>query len=592
MIVCDDSVAIMALGLRAALLNIVASGLLLIGLRFAVLFESTVVLVWKEGFGGDSVQLSFVNLENYVDRHVWNQILAAGGVLVGGLAFVAFRLHERHLRHSLDCRKSRGRGLSLLARPPTQRSNAGGGFWLDGASLFRLAVASILASTAAVSTLGMHLRPFSTGSPIPQQRTQDLRHIFYGQREGTPDIQVPSTDMAAIVYQSAFRRTVGATGDRSTFPGRSKPSAADYVIDSSPPRIGWANYQDLRTRGVGAYPARLADTYPWHLLAPGLTFHSLEGFTVGTNISAECQDETMFWDWSYEQVVPLRHENTFVHRFEVTQRSRQRVVTIFQSDPAEIGIQTWLDDNLALGGVPLSLRQIFVLSRIDHKMGDSPYMKDLVRFPSVRVVACKYVGRDIRHRVSLGGLGTPIKFLEELEPLGELSPLDMDSAAKAINRVIGPDLRSGGDGGALMAGMTHGGLQAVLWLNSVEVDMENLLEEILTDAAQAYFSVWRQRAEWWRQPDNIQASGGQVTGLALRVGGGGWFWVGIMAMLTAMPLVALFRLAQLVGWDPSEGSLQSDSSSEDGLSEDENQAMFIMQGAPKYECPPAYSDES
>jgi len=279
-----------------------------------------------------------------------------------------------------------------------------------------------------------------------------------------------------------------------------------------------------------------------------------------------------------------------VHRFDAT-NLRGQTVSTYQRDPAELGIHTWLD-RFAEEGISPRLRQMFVLSRIDHK---TPDMEDVLMYPSLRVVACEYSGRDIRHRVRIRRADEPIRFLEELEPLDELSWSDMVPAATAIDRVIGQDARGGGDGGALMAGMTHGGLQTALWFDSVEVNIERLLEDILTDAAQSYFSVWRQHAEWWSQPHRNDVANGQIghiTGLALRLGGGGWFWVGVMAALTALPLVALSRLARPARWDPDREYPLSEISSDDGLSGDEDQVMFTMQGVPKCEYPPAYSEKS
>jgi len=565
----------MVSGPGIVLLNVFALCLLLVCLRYGIHRERNDVLVWTRPYSASTVGFSFLNLENSISRHVWNQLVAAGGLLVGGLTFIAFQLHERHLRHasgrrSVDRRKSRDRKLPLLSRPPTRRSNAEGCLSLNSATLFGLILSSVLASTAAVAALGMNLRPFSASSPIPKQRTRDLRS----------QVQfVPSTDMTAIVYQSALLRAVSATSGRFS-------TSNNHAIDNRPPRIGCANYPDLRTRGVGVKPAGVAEAGPLNLLAPGLIIHSLQGVTMGTNMSAVCRDESSDWSGKHKQVSPLRYESTFSrHQTDGTEDPAPRRLTMAFRDPGEVVLRSWLEDSGE--DDPPRLRQMFVLSRIGRRTGDSTYTeKDAAVCLGVAVLACDYSGQDVRHLIRVNGDSSPITFLEELGAANELSWSDMRPAARAISSVIENGLPGGGNGGVLMAGLAHGGLRG--FSEFAKVDKGRLLEEILTDAAQGYFSVWRQRVEWWSVGSNKATPDGWVKGLALRVGGGGWFWVGIMAVLTSLPLVALFRMAR--AWDRTGELLLSEICSDDGLSEDEDQAMFITQLAPKHDSPPAYSD--
>jgi hypothetical protein len=230
---------------------------------------------------------------------------------------------------------------------------------------------------------------------------------------------------------------------------------------------------------------------------------------------------------------------------------------------AEIAIQTWQgSDTDFLFGYQLSdfdlpgpdvLHQHFIIARLNHTWDDDANAMRVD--PQVTVLDCVYSGSDVKHFVSVSDQATPIEFLRSPEPevLADLTSSDMEPAAVAIDLVLSGQNRDqgarSGDGGAMMNGLEHAGLQRRLYesrfTTKPEIDFATLIEAILTDAAQAYFTLLRQSGECWLG-SYTDAAGGELRGRALRVGGRGWVWIAILAVLAAVPLVALVRTAVVV----------------------------------------------
>jgi hypothetical protein len=552
------------------LLNILALCLLLLCLRYGIRRERNHTLVWTLDHGASSVGFSFINLENIISRHAYNQIVTIGGCLLGGLTFIAFRLYERHLqnaaqRFTAERRWARDGKRPRNSRTATQRSVPEHGISLDGTTLFRLVGTCLLGSLAVDAALGVSLRAFSTGSPLHQINTRDLAR--------SPGF-VPSVDTAAIIYQSALLRTLDITG-----------AYGNLAIDSRPPRIGSASYPTLRTRGVGVDPAGVARTDFLNRLAPGMTIHSLGGVASGTNISAACRDEIDAWHWKRRRLSPARYEIRLTHGADSGEDPASVTLTMAYADAREMVLRTWLDDDDG----PV-LRQMFVFSQLHRKMDDPNDTEDedeQAAHQQLVVIACEYTGHDASYLVRVPTDGSPISFLEDRGQGSALSPADVRPAAQAISGALGAGLTGAGDAAVLLAALFDGGHRGHDW--GSDGSFERLLGDVLTDAAQGYYSIWRQRVEWWSVGSNKATADGWVRGRALRAGGGGWFWVGVTAALAALPSMALFRLVRT--WDRTGERLLADIGSDDGLSEDEDQALFVERLAPRRNRPPPYSEK-
>ncbi|KAH8895770.1 hypothetical protein GQ53DRAFT_32936 [Thozetella sp. PMI_491] len=588
------------------LLNLAAAVLLATALGFGIFLNHNVVLVWDREGCGVVLGVSLVDLERYFDRNIWNFMFGCGGSLFGALVYVSFAVHERYLHDVTRRRGLRGEPqLPFLVRPmtraprPTVDDKAP--FRLGGSSLMKLSLFSALTCVASLATFGMNNVPFSVSSPMPKLLTRDISAWTY-QPVNRELPQVSSSDMMPLVYRSAYMRTLDKIqGDKLR-----RPQSTLYRVDSPPLRVGQGWFPDLRTRGIGAHEAPFTPrTYPWSMLTKGWTVTSFSGVVIGTNITATCKKSTdeSNWKWTHS-VVPsdaAARKMGFQYRFEVagTVPGYRDGLTVFIPENAEIGMKTWQD--VLRDSESKILRQTFVIARLVRATQgadpENPYNRVV---PQLVVIECLYLGSDVPHFIALNEPTAPVEFLKELEPVAQLAFEDMQPAATAVNLALGRDgLEAGargGDGGALMDGLEHAGIQTYLRdlhkAKRDDIDMVRLLEDILTDATQGYFTLRRQGAEGYSGPYDKDWSGGELTGRALRVGGGGWLWVGIIGLLTAMPIVALTRIVLLAclvpAWDANNISpLLLD----DDLNDDEQRYIERRRLGLEDDDLPPYQDE-
>jgi hypothetical protein len=510
-------------------LNIFSLICLYTALQSSIQLKTDTVLIWNDRWYGSTPYNKFTSLERHFHRDIWNQLITAGAILLGSLTVYAFQLHERYVHILVQQKPSAARVLPHIL----QSSHATGQGLNRGLSpLLQFAIVTVAGSIAASLALGMHLVPWTVVSPIHKTLTNQLRPIFYD----APDTnfpQVPTADLISAVYRSIYLRAAGAAGTTDLPSVRQLHRFKDHNI-----RIGDTIYPNASTLGVGISLSSLRRSPDFEVMAPGFAFISLNATVVGTHAVAKCKDMTSDWTWQ-----TARYEVIFESK-DVRRSPAVSVVRYHQED--NIAMSTWLEgwNRLDPSDMAVPLRQMFAIIRCNESNCYNSPPSSL----EALVVECNYTGHDRLQSVTLSGPNEPIQFGEDKGIIADLRREDLAPAATAISLLMGRETSKwGGDGNILIEGLTQSGY--FLQSNAGDkrtADFVRLLENVLTDTVQTYFTLLRQESEIWRLPFRSEETEGTITVVVLRVGGRGWIWVTIIASLLTLPLVSLVRLT--IAW--------------------------------------------
>jgi hypothetical protein len=255
-----------------------------------------------------------------------------------------------------------------------------------------------------------------------------------------------------------------------------------------------------------------------------------------------CRNATEEWTWDYTLTeVPVGiGQQLEVHHFDVGPRSSWNTpgpnhTATYVEGNTRFNLETWLATWKSDDGQVMQARQVFVFTNV-------PPIAP--RVPTVSVIECTYGGVDIVRQVYMTSPIDPIAFGDELAVKDAISYEDLWPAANAIEEALGRD------GGMMLAGMRAGLFTSLeVWDHYLgrTLQLTELIENVLVDTAQAYFSLvrqWREEAQFFSWPSEFPK--GQLTTMTRRLGGKGLSGTGHLIMLGLLAILPLAALTQLL----------------------------------------------
>jgi len=498
---------------------------LLTGVYLAVQFRSTPLLAWDVPLHLSYQRLGAVShsrrLARY-DAELWNNAVQICGGLTAALTLIAFN-HQRNVQAA----------RRPSARWPTK------GFNFSSTSLGPLLACAAIGAAVSSDLLGMHPGTWTTTSPIRAVSTAAITAELTRVPAATP------WDMSSVMLRSAFERVVSqkAHGLEVTHRYLSR-----HLRDGDGVRVGRTVYPSIRTHGVGVAPV------PWERKGYRVPVDqgrvlAYEPIVAATNVTVQCRDSTEDWAWRHQVHEFASPEEpgqptTAVHRFHLWPKkdwhTRGPNQTITYIDGGRgVNLETWqaLKKN---GDEPqhadnMEIHQIFLFTNVG----------PIHRTPQVILVDCLFGGADVIRQVAMTSPLEPVSIGDIINTKDALEFEDLYPAASAIERALGRD------GGAMVAGMAAAGMTSLeVWdfLRGRSLELNELIEHILVDTAQAYFSLvrqWKEEARFFSWPQEVSA--GHLTATTTFIGQAGNLGIGglvILGFLALLPLTALAKLSR------------------------------------------------
>ncbi|KAK1759101.1 hypothetical protein QBC47DRAFT_371068 [Echria macrotheca] len=494
------------------LLNSLSLALLASGAYYAIGFRRKPVLAWSVplhlSYQDYSVKHSR-SLAGY-DFELWNHVISACGALVAALTIIAFQSQRKSQSSSTSGRRVR-HGLHVT-------------------TALVAALAACVGSFVSSSLLGIHPATWSVTSPIRQVSTAAITAELTRVPAATP------WDLGWVMLRSAFERTVMQKGH----------GALDVThrylsrhLREQRLQIGTTIYPSIRTHGVGVAPV------PWtrngYRVAPEHRVLSYEPIVAGTNVTVLCSDTTTDWKWDYERIETHGRSDgqLIVHNFEMVpnadwnSRGSQRTIAYVDGNRG-LNLETWLAIWKSPDGQDMQPRQIFAFTSIsvtDHQ-------------PRVQVFECAYGGVDVVRQVYMTSPMEPIVYGHVWAVKDRLTFEDLWPAAVAIDEALGRD------GGMMLAGLTAAKFTSFeVWdlFQGRTLEVAELVENVLVDTAQAYFSLvrqWKEEAQFFSWKAEFPSGGLTATTRQLGSDGTpGLVALVMVGLLGCLPLVSLIRPA-------------------------------------------------
>ncbi|KAK4216749.1 hypothetical protein QBC37DRAFT_416103, partial [Rhypophila decipiens] len=438
-----------------------------------------------------------------------------------------------------------------------------------------------------LTLFGMHPLTWTMTSPIGPVSTAAISD------ELGLGVWVPAAapwDLSAVMLRSAFEHVVSQKGPGALeITHRHLSHHLQESADGAGVRIGHTVYPSIRTHGVGVAPA------PWE--RKGYRLPSSAGGRVlvykpvvaGTNVTVQCRDSTEDWKWEHQVVESSfksssssKNEKAAVHRFDFAPkvdwdtRGTNRAVTFVEGEGSrDFFVDTWqalkktksasgdpaggsgtedddgqgkVDKDDGTGGGSTTddeptIHQLFLFT----KLGLSHAAADPDPKVTVILIDCQYGGHDLIRQVTMTSPIEPISIGPVLSTKEALTFDALYPAAVAIDEA----LNHAGRGGAMVAGMAAGKMTSLetwdMFLGRT-LGLPGLIEHILTDTAQAYFSLvrqWREEALFlsWRKDKYLPEGDLTVTtNKQIGKGGGGIAWVLLLMVLGLLAVGQLWGL--------------------------------------------------
>ncbi|KAK4243974.1 hypothetical protein C7999DRAFT_44306 [Corynascus novoguineensis] len=504
-------------------LNVVSLLCLLTGIYFAVQFHKRPHLIWDVPLHLSYQELGTVvhsrNLARY-DADLWNHAVRICGGVTAALTLVAFQRHRN--------------GQAQWTGQPTSRessrrshNSATSSIWNRFGFSGKMGLSTIVACTiigAKVfsSLLGMHTATWTTTSPIGAVSTAAITAELTWVPAAAP------WDMSSVMLRSAFERGVSQKVHGLEV---MHSYLSRHFKEGEGVRVGRTIYPSIRTHGV-VEQARVL---------------SYEPIVAATNVTVQCRDSTEDWAWGYEvhefaSTEEPDQPNTMVHRFHVSPkidwhtRGPNRTATYL--DWYGSNLETWQalkKDGDDTEHADMEVHQIFLFTNV-HPINQTPY---------ITLIDCLYGGVDVIRQVTMT---SPFEPIHIGDVISIKDALDMDGlfpAASAMDEA----LRRGG--GAMIAGMAAAGLTSLEnwdFLQGRTLELNELIEHILVDTAQAYFSLvrqWREEPQFFSWPREV--SPGYLMTTTKRIGwdsSAGVRGMVILGLLALLPLAALTDLSR------------------------------------------------
>ena len=516
-------------------LNVVSLICLLTGIYFAVQFHKKPLLAWDVPLHLSYQKLGTVSHSHSLARYdasLWNHAVQVCGGAIAAVTLFAFQRHHDGQ-------------AQWTGQPPSGPSSrrspwSAFGFNLRGKMGFSTILVCISIGAGVFSSLlGMHPATWTTTSPIRAVSTAAITAELTRVPAATP------WDMSAVMLRSAFERVVSQ-----------KPHGLEtthfyltrHLRGGDGVRVGRTVYPSIRTHGVGVAPL------PWERRGYSVPVDqgrvlAYSPIVAATNVTVQCSDSTEGWAWGYEvhefhSTEEPDQPNTVIHRFHVSPkrdwhtRGPNRTVTYVDGNQ-QYNLETWQalkkDGDEPRHADNMEVHQIFLFTNV------GPINHE----PKVILIDCLYGGVDVIRQVTMTAPLDPISIGDVMDTKGALDMEDLYPAASAIESALGRD------GGAMVAGMAAAGMTSLeVWdyLRGRTLELHELMEHILVDTAQAYFSLvrqWREDAQFFSWPREVAA--GSLTATTKRIGWDGiaaWRGMIVLGLLALLPLTALMGLSQ------------------------------------------------
>ncbi|KAM7188413.1 hypothetical protein V8F33_010664 [Rhypophila sp. PSN 637] len=582
-------------------LNLVSFICLVSAIHFAIKVHYRPVLAWdvplhlsyQKNRDRDTLRIRHSRTLARYNADLWNGTIQICGGLVAAVNLVAFR-YRRPLWSTTKGRVTSGILASASSRPNRSLIRTIKDLSTSNANKMTLSSVMVWVSTVAfgaqagLTLFGMHPLTWTMTSPIGPVSTAAIsEELGFG-------VWVPAAapwDLSAVMLRSAFEHVVSQKGPGALeITHRHLSHHLQESADGAGVRIGRTVYPFIRTHGVGVAPA------PWE--RKGYRVPSSAGGRVlayrpvvaGTNVTVQCRDSTEEWNWEHQVIESSfkssssssKNGKAAVHRFDFAPkvdwdaRGTNRAVSFVEGEGSRaFFVDTWqaLKKTRSVSGDPAggsgtendddqgkvdkddeggsesttddepTIHQIFFFTKLGlHHLAPDPYPK-----VTVTLIDCQYGGHDLIRQVTMTSPIEPISIGPVLSTKEALTFDALYPAAVAIDEV----LNHAGRGGAMVAGMTAGKMTSLeMWDMFLGRTLEwpELIENILTDTAQAYFSLvrqWREEAlflSWMKDKDLPEGDLTVTTNKQIGKGGGGIAWVLLLMVLGLLALGQLWGL--------------------------------------------------
>jgi len=505
-----------------------------------VLLAAGLSLTDAPGAGGGGI---FTLIEQLHDAGIWNPLVAVFGVIIGCAVYSC-------IEHGLQSRSTLSGKASWLeaggTRPVWFRACA----WERHRLLWVAALAS-LGTATFFSAFGIHEFSQTTDGTIWPLPTKQFMHNEAPDAKDEPPWRanvVPDVELAPVLQRSAFIRTAILTGLNDTQMG---DDSLIVPFQDGPGRVGNAVYSSVRTGGLGIVLPRKngvpqLPTSRFGSVA-GLEFQRFEAVVTRTNISASCLDVTGDWKWEHGMLMENSQDGAGsievpIHRFKVKKPLAGKGVrdyhVVYQAGPPHglnMRLLTWMNESEVPDYTrPEGISQIFSLFFV---AANTEY--------DVAVIDCTYTGKDVMQKATVTNWDMPIVLGEEETVADDLDYWSLWAGASRISRLLAPKNPDGAGGGGIMfEAMLSAQLDAAIGNHTLGhrraalQTLPSLLGDILTDTAQGFYTLARQKLETgWQNKEADPALGHSVLYYTvLRVGGGSWLAVVVLLSFLATTL--------------------------------------------------------
>ncbi len=544
-------------------LNIAALLCLMTGIYYAVQFHNKPLLAWDVPLHLSYQKIGTVSHSRSLARYdpsLWNHAVQICGGAIAAITLVAFQRH-RDGRAQWTGQPTSGpssrRSLSSVTASPWSAF----GFNFGGKMGFSTILACMSIGAGVFSSLlGMHPATWTTTSPIRAVSTAAITAELTRVPAATP------WDLSAVMLRSAFERVVSQKphGMATTHHYLTR-----HLTGGDGVRVGRTVYPSIRTHGVGVAPV------PWERKGYRVPVDqgrvlAYSPIVAATNVTVQCSDSTEQWGWGHEvhEFASTEEPNqpkTVVHRFHVWPkvdwhtRGPNRTAIYVDADKT-YNLETW-EALKKEGDEPsdannMEVHQIFLFTNVN----------PITLKPKVILIDCRYGGVDVIREVTMTSPLEPISIGDVMDTKGALDMEDLWPASQAIESALRRD------GGAMVAGMAAAGMTSLeVWdyLQGRTFELHGLIEHILVDTAQAYFSLvrqWREESQFFSWPREVAP--GSLTATTKRIGWdgfAGWRGMIVLGIFALLPLTALLELSQGVLRDYRRGDFSNKYELKDGV---------------------------
>jgi len=544
-------------------LNIASLACLLTGIYYAVRFRNKPLLAWEV-----PTHLSYQKIGTVVhsrklahyNADLWNYAIEICGGAIAAITLLAFqRYRSRQTRWSTQSTSGPSSRPSLSS--VTGSTWSGFGFNFSGKMGLSTVLACISIGAGVFSGLfGMHTATWTTTAPVGAVSTAAITDELTRVPVATP------WDMSSVMLRSAFERVVSQKPHGLQVTHR---YLTRHLTNGDGVRVGRTVYPTIRTHGVGVAPA------PWERRGYRVPVDqgrvlAYAPIVAATNVTVQCSDSTEDWAWGHEvhefaSTEEPDQPNTIIHRFHFSPktdwhtRGPNRTVTYVDADKT-FSLETWQalkkegDDPEHANN--MEVHQLFAFTNIN----------PINRIPKVILIDCRYGGADVIRQVTMTAPLEPISTGDIQAVKGTLDMEDLYPASSAIETALGRD------GGAMLVGMAAAGMTSLeMWeyLRGRTLELHELIEHVLVDTAQAYFSLvrqWREEAQFFSWPREVPA--GHLMMTTKRIGWAGSAGLGgvvVLGLLALLPLTALTSLSRGVVRDYRRGRFSNQFELKDGV---------------------------